>query len=84
MISTSKTSLPKMICSILGHRFMRLKQITPHIKEYKCDCCGKEVTTHTNGNVVPLTEDLKVIHQGLEQLVLRRSRKKARRFKATA
>ncbi len=76
-MSTTKNSIPKMICSVLGHRFKVQKKITSHTKEYKCDCCGKEVTVNANGNIVPLTEELKTIHVGLEQLIVkRRSMKK--------
>lgn len=78
MSTTTKNSIPKMICSVLGHRFKLQKRITTHTKEYKCECCGKEVTTNTNGNIVPLTDELKTIHKGLEQLVDRRAIKRNR------
>lgn len=76
MSQTNKSSIPKMICSVLGHRFKVQKRITSHTKEYKCECCGKEVTTNTNGNIVPLTAELKTIHKGLKELVDKRSVKK--------
>jgi len=74
MKPATNASASKIICSLLGHRFKILKIITVHTKEYKCDRCGKEVTTNTLGNIVPLTDKLKTIHQGLESLVVRRKR----------
>ena len=84
MSTSNNASLPKMICSVLGHRFKIQKRITVHTKEYKCECCGKEVTTTPNGNIIPLTDELKTIHKGLEQMVVRRSVKRRRPVKITA
>ena len=64
--------IPKMYCSIVGHQYRIEKNITKHIKEYKCSCCGKEVTINAHGNIVPLTPELKYIHQGLSNMVLKR------------
>jgi len=43
--------IPKMYCSIVGHQYRIEKNITKHIKEYKCSCCGKEVTVNAYGQL---------------------------------
>ena len=65
-------SLPKMYCSVIGHQYYVEKHVTNYIKEYKCCRCGKEVTTDSKGNIVPLTEELRQIHESLQNLVARR------------
>ena len=67
--------IPKMYCSIVGHQYRIEKEITDHIKEFKCSCCGKEATISAYGKLVPLTPELKYIHLGLQNMVLKRKSK---------
>lgn len=84
MSLTNQHSVSKMICSVLGHRYKVQKHITQHIKEYKCECCGKEVAVNTNGNIVPLTDELKQIHKSVETLVQRRTSNKQKNLRMPA
>ena len=68
--------VPKMYCSFVGHHFKIVKKITHHIKEYKCSCCGKEITNNAYGKLVPLTSVLKYIHLGLQNVILKRRNKR--------
>lgn len=66
---------PKFYCSLFGHRFKVNKHITQHVKEYKCSCCSKEMTTNSNGNLTELTPKFKEINNTLEYIY---SKKKMR------
>ena len=67
--------VPKIYCSVIGHQYKIEKKVTQYIKEYKCSCCGKEMTTNAWGNLVPLTPELKHIHLGLQNVILKRRNK---------
>ena len=43
------------ICGILGHRFEVSQEITQHIREYRCTCCGQEMTDTAQGFMARLT-----------------------------
>lgn len=76
MILTTPLFIPKLYCSFVGHQFKVAKKITHHIKEYKCSCCGKEITNNAYGKLVPLTSELKYIHLGLQNVILKRRNKR--------
>lgn len=76
MTLTAPLFIPKLYCSIVGHQYKLEKKVTQHIKEFKCSCCGKEVTTNAYGKLVPLTPELKFIHLGLQNVVLKRRSKR--------
>ncbi len=84
MYVSNKLFIPKLYCSVVGHQYQMTKKVTNHIKEYTCSCCGKEVTTDANGQLVPLTPKLKFIHLGLEQVVVKRRRCKRSKMKVVA
>lgn len=73
--------VPKMYCSIVGHDYRIVKDVTNHIKEYKCFCCSKEVTISAYGKLVPLTPELKYIHLGLQNVVSKRRSKRLKLVK---
>ena len=81
---TQKLFIPKLYCSVIGHQYRVTKKVTNHIKEYQCSCCGKEVTNNAKGLLVPLTPKLKFIHLGLEQVVVKRTRKRISKLKVVA
>lgn len=67
---------PKLYCSIFGHQYVMTKKVTAHIKEYQCSCCKKEMTIDSKGRFVPLTEKLKFMHIGIENVIQRRKNRK--------
>ncbi|MDX1363480.1 hypothetical protein [Arenibacter latericius] len=64
--------LSAIFCSIFGHHFGVTKEITSHIKEYKCVHCNKEVTTDASGNLSELTPELQDINNTLEHIYQKR------------
>lgn len=68
--------MKKYLCSIFGHHFAVSKNVTSHIKEYKCIHCGKQVTTDVSGNLSALTPQLKEINDTLERIYHKRLNRK--------
>lgn len=66
-------------CQIFGHNYVVTKQITRHIKEYRCTICQKEVTTTANGNLEPLTKKTREINSDLQEMFEKRSKKTGRK-----
>ncbi|MDW5289946.1 hypothetical protein [Formosa sp. PL04] len=67
--SIQKTStLPRLYCNIFGHKYEVTKQVTYHVKEYKCKHCKRELTTNSNGNLIELTPKFKDINAILERI----------------
>jgi len=60
--------IPSFYCNIFGHKFEVSKQITYHVKEYKCCNCNKELTTNGNGNLIALTPKYKEINSILSRI----------------
>ena len=75
MILNVPLFIPQIYCSIAGHQYKIVKNITEHVKEYKCSCCGKEVATNANGKLVELTPELRNIHSALHNMILKRRSK---------
>ena len=82
MNSTSKnSSLPKIYCHIFGHKYEVTKQVTYHVKEYRCKHCKRELTTNSNGNLIELTPKFREINSILERIhYSKTARLKARTF----
>lgn len=53
------TLLKKIFCFFFGHKLVITKDITKHIKEYKCTCCNLELTNNHKGVKSVLTPELK-------------------------
>lgn len=68
------TKLSAICCSLFGHHFAVSKNITSHIKEYKCIHCSKEVTTDVSGNLSELTPELQDINNTLQHIYQKRHR----------
>ena len=61
-------SLAKMYCNLFGHQYKVTKNVTSHVKEYKCSCCKRELTTNSNGRLTELTPKFKEINSILERI----------------
>ncbi|MGS2725837.1 hypothetical protein ACU8DI_04460 [Psychroserpens sp. BH13MA-6] len=57
-----------LYCSFFGHQYEVSKNITYHVKEYKCTHCQSQVTTSGNGGLTPLTPKYKEINSVLERI----------------
>lgn len=66
--STKTTYFSKVLCDFFGHKYEVTKNITDHVKEYKCRCCNKEFTTNSNGNLTDLTPKYKEINETLARI----------------
>jgi hypothetical protein len=65
-------------CSIFGHNFKVSKEITYHVKEFKCKNCGQEMTINGKGEFVPLTKKYKHINSVLNNVHNKRLEKSQR------
>ncbi len=61
-------SISKFYCDVFGHRYRVTKKVTAHVKEYKCKCCKRELTTNSNGRLTELTPKYKEINSILERI----------------
>ena len=55
-------------CKVFGHDLKVTREITLHVKEYKCKNCRKEYTTSSNGNLTELSSKYKEINKVLEYI----------------
>jgi len=62
----------KIFCSILGHKIITTRNVTNHFKEYKCSCCGLELTNDLKGHKTFLTPELKEINETLMNIYQKR------------
>ncbi|WP_235904642.1 hypothetical protein [Patiriisocius marinus] len=69
----NNTPVMALVCSVLGHHYVVTATITQHIHEYKCTCCGKEVTDTDKGFLTELTSKQREINKILYSYVQRRS-----------
>lgn len=65
-------------CKMFGHDLKVAREVTYHVKEYKCKNCRKEFTTSSNGNLTQLTPKYKEINKVLEYIHKRRISKTTR------
>lgn len=71
-----------LICAILNHRYEVSRNITEHIKEYRCTCCGQEMTDTAEGFMAKLTPKFKETNAFLERYYKRRCSRKVYSQKA--
>lgn len=64
--------MKSLYCSFFGHQYEVTKNITYHVKEYKCLHCNSQATTSGNGGLTPLTPKYKEINSVLERIHNRR------------
>ncbi|OBQ57214.1 hypothetical protein JJL45_00965 [Tamlana sp. s12] len=68
-ITSNKLALiPKMYCTLFNHEYQVSKNVTSHVKEYRCKNCKKELTTDSNGNLTELTPTFREINAILERV----------------
>ncbi|MFT5242231.1 MAG: hypothetical protein ACJA1H_000382 [Glaciecola sp.] len=64
--------MKSIYCSFFGHQYEVSKNITYHVKEYKCSHCISQVTTNGNGGLTPLTPKYQEINSVLSRIHNRR------------
>ncbi|MEM5565818.1 hypothetical protein WNY78_11915 [Psychroserpens sp. AS72] len=64
--------MKSIYCSFFGHQYEVSKNITYHVKEYKCSHCNSQVTTSGNGGLTPLTPKFQEINSVLSRIHKRR------------
>jgi len=74
-LTRKKNLVPQLYCTLFGHRYKVSKQITAHVKEYKCCNCKRELTTNSKGGLTELTSNFKEINSVLEQIHYKRQLK---------
>lgn len=62
----------KFFCSFFGHKMVTTRNVTNHFKEYKCSCCGLELTNDLKGHKTFLTPELKEINETLMNIYQKR------------
>ncbi len=55
-------------CSLFGHDYQVTKNVTYHVKEYKCTRCKQCATTNSQGGLTPLTPKHQEINRVLERI----------------
>lgn len=84
MLMENKTTLlPSLYCKVFGHNYEVSKKVTYHIKEYKCKCCGKELTTNIHGELIDLTPKFREINAVLERIHTNKLNRMRRNVKLT-
>lgn len=68
--------MKNIYCSVFGHQFVVSKQVTHHVKEYKCKNCNYQMTTDGRGRLTPLTPKYKEINSVLERIHIKRKLRK--------
>nr|WP_321228867.1 hypothetical protein [uncultured Psychroserpens sp.] len=64
--------MKSIYCSFFGHQYEVSKNITYHVKEYKCSHCNSQVTTSGSGGLTPLTPKYQEINSVLSRIHNRR------------
>lgn len=60
--------MKNVYCSLFGHDYRVSKEITYHVKEYKCRRCNSEMTIDGHGRFIPLTPKFKEINSVLNRV----------------
>ena len=55
----------QILCSLFGHKIITSRNITNHLKEYKCTVCQMELTNDEEGDITYLTPELKEVNEAL-------------------
>lgn len=65
----------RLMCNLFGHNYEVSKNVTSHVKEYKCSNCKKELTTNSKGNLTDLTPKYREINSILSRIHTKRQSK---------
>jgi len=60
--------MKKLYCALFGHKYEVSKNVTYHVKEYRCKNCKAERTIDGDGKFIPLTPKFKEINTVLNQV----------------
>ncbi len=61
-----KLFLYSVMCRLFGHKYTLKRNITPYLREIKCERCGKEFGMNDETkSVLPLDNELKRLHSDL-------------------
>lgn len=71
--SSQSNIISALFCYFFGHHYVVSKNVTQHIKEYKCLHCQRQVTTDVSGKLSALTPQMREINDTLEDLYRKRS-----------
>jgi transposase-like protein len=71
------SSLGKIVCSTIGHNYKETNKINEIISEYRCSCCGHEVTENDQGSLETLTPKMKDINACLSAFIEKKMRRTA-------
>ncbi len=66
--------LRRIICFFFGHDYLITQKITDHISEYRCSCCGKEVSNSYSGQFEDLTYKRKEVNECLSHFFQKKNR----------
>lgn len=69
--TTPKASSPlgKIVCSTIGHNYKVTIKINEVISEYRCACCGHEVSDTVKGSLEVLTPKIKDVNACLSAFI---------------
>ncbi len=70
----SRSPIFGLICLTFGHDYIVTQKITDHISEYKCVCCGKQVSNSYSGKFETLTYKQKEVNECLASFFKKRKR----------
>lgn len=75
--TTPKATSPlgTLVCSLIGHNYKETNRINNVISEYRCGCCGQEVTENAQGSLEALTPKMKDINACLSSFIQKKMRR---------
>jgi len=73
----------RLLCNLFGHNYEVSKNVTSHVKEYKCSNCKKELTTNSKGNLTDLTPKYREINSILSGIHAKRQSKNKENIRTT-
>ncbi len=76
--------MKNVYCSLFGHDYKVSKNVTYHVKEFKCKHCKSELTMDGNGKMIPLTPKFKEINSILSRVHNKRLKKSQQFFVANS
>ena len=69
--------MKNIYCLLNGHDLKVIKNVTYHVKEYMCKHCKEKFTTAQSGEITLLTNERKNINTILENIHLKKIRRKS-------